>query len=207
MGTTKTHRYLVAGRIPESAPAAISYTHALIAALTGNVHVPSPNPPIATLSALLAKLEVAETATKARTKGTVEARNAAMGALRSALQAEKATIQQVADADPDNALAIIGSTSLGVRKITPRTKAPFAVTQGAVSGSVHLAVKAAGVRAAYDWEWSSDGGKTWNQAPSTTQAKTTVLALPVGTSVLFRFRSVTPKGESDWSQPLALLVK
>jgi hypothetical protein len=34
-----------------------------------------------------------------------------------------------------------------------------------------------------------------------------VTALPVGTNVQFRFRSLTPKGQADWCQPLAILVK
>jgi hypothetical protein len=205
--TKKPRRTLIAGRIPTAAPAAISYTHALIAALTGNAHVTAPNPPLTTLTDLVTKLEAAETATKTRAKGTIEARNAAMTSLKSALEAERATIQLVADADPDNAQAIITSTSLSVRKVGSHTKAPFAVKQGDVSGSVRLAVKSAGARASYDWEWSADAGKTWTAVASTTQAKTTIVGLPVGTSVQFRFRAITPKGQGDWSQPIALLVK
>jgi hypothetical protein len=34
-----------------------------------------------------------------------------------------------------------------------------------------------------------------------------VTALPAGTTVQFRFRSLTPKGQTDWSQPTSLLVK
>ena len=62
-------------------------------------------------------------------------------------------------------------------------------------------------RAAYDWEWSSDGGKTWQQAPGTLQAKTTITGLPVSVTCLFRFRSVTKAGESDWSNAITLVVK
>ena len=205
--TNKPRRALIAGRIPTAAPAAISYTHALIAALTGNAHVTTPNPPIATLTDLVTKLEAAETATKTRAKGTIEARNAAMSSLKSALEAERSTIQLVADADPDNAQAIITSTSLSVRKIGARSKAPFAVKQGDVSGSARLAVKSAGPHASYDWEWSADAGKTWTAAPSTTQSKTTIFGLPVGTGCSFRFRAITPKGQGDWSQTITLIVK
>jgi len=42
---------------------------------------------------------------------------------------------------------------------------------------------------------------------ASTQAKTTLFGLPVGTSVHFRFRALTPKGQGDWSQPIALIVK
>jgi hypothetical protein len=205
--TTSTHHLIIAGKIPTASAPLISYAHALIAALTGNAHVPNPAPPIATLSALLGTFETAETATVSRTKGTVGARNAARAALRSALKTEVATIQAAADADPENAEAIITSTTLTVRKPPVRTKAPFAVKAGTVSGSAILTVKSAGTHASYDWEMSVDGGKTWTDVPSTTRTKTTVTALPVGTAVQFRFRSLTPKGQSDWSQPTGLLVK
>ena len=205
---TLAHRQvLIAAHIPASPSRLVTFTHALIAALTGNVHVPSPNPPIATLVDLASKLETAETATKTRAAGTVAARNAAKVALVSALKTEVATIQAIADADPDNAAAIITSTSLNLRKKPAQAKAPFAAKQGAVSGTVHLAAKSAGARAAYDWEWSTDGGKTWTQVESTTKAKTSIAGLPAGTTVTFRFRSVTPKGQSDWSAPLSFLVK
>jgi hypothetical protein len=139
--------------------------------------------------------------------GTVGVRNAARTALKSAIKAEVATIQAAADADPDNAEAIITSTSLTVRKVGVRVKALFAVTQGPVSGTAILVVKSAGYHASYDWQMSVDGGKTWTEIPSTTRTKTSVPALPVGTTVIFRFRSLTPKGQSDWSQPIGLLVK
>lgn len=70
-----------------------------------------------------------------------------------------------------------------------------------------LAAKAAAQGASYDWEWSSDGGKTWTQVPSTLQAKTTISCLPVATTVLFRFRSVVKTGEADWCQPISFVVK
>jgi hypothetical protein len=72
---------------------------------------------------------------------------------------------------------------------------------------VKLVTRSAGPRSAYDWEYSTDGAKTWTQLPSTVQAKTTMGALPVGTAVQFRFRSVTKGGESDWSLPVTLIVK
>jgi len=81
------------------------------------------------------------------------------------------------------------------------------VTFGPISGSAHLAAKAAGSRAAYDWEFSLDGGKTWTAANTTLQARTVITGLPVATSVMFRFRAVLKGGAADWSQPISLLVK
>ena len=49
----------------------------------------------------------------------------------------------------------------------------------------------AGHRASYEWEYSTDGGKTWVTTPVTLQAKTTILGLTAGTTVQFRHRPVT----------------
>jgi hypothetical protein len=61
-------------------------------------------------------------------------------------------------------------------------------------------------RAAYRWQYSTDGGKTWVDASETLQAKTAVTGLPVGTTVQFRYRSVIKGGASDWSAPLSMVV-
>jgi len=172
--TTTTSHLIVAGKIPTASAPLTAYTRGLIAGLTGNAHISNPQPPIVTLTSLLGTFEAAETATVSRTKGTVGTRNSARTALRSALKTEVATIQTAADADPDNAEAIITSTSLTTRKVPVRTKAPFAVNAGTVSGAAILEVKSAGTHASYDWEMSVDGGKTWTEIPSTTKVRTTV---------------------------------
>jgi hypothetical protein len=96
---------------------------------------------------------------------------------------------------------------MSVRKSPVRAKAPFAVKQGPLSGTVKLTVKAAASRASYEWEWSGNGGSTWTPVLPTLVAKTTIASLPVATSCEFRFRATTKAGVTDWSQPITLLVK
>jgi hypothetical protein len=79
--------------------------------------------------------------------------------------------------------------------------------QGTVSGSAKLVAASAGRRASYEWQYSTDGGKTWVMAPSTLQAKTTVTGLTPGATVDFRYRPVTKTGEGNWSQTVQLIVK
>jgi hypothetical protein len=69
---------------------------------------------------------------------------------------------------------------------------------GSVSGTA-LLVAPATHRAAYEWQCSADGGKTWSVLPPTLQAKTSVTALQTGATVQFRYRSVTKTGAGDWS--------
>jgi hypothetical protein len=205
--TSTAHRAIAVSKFPKNAPGMSAFTHALIAAMSGNALIPNPNPSIATLTTLVTTVDTTETATKTRTKGTVAARNAALAALEVALHATKANIQQLADASPEQADAIIASVGMSVRKTAVRVKAPFAVEQGTLSGTAQLTAKAAALRASYEWEWSGNGGSTWTPVLPTLKAKTTVTGLPVATSCQFRFRSVTKAGVSDWSQPITLLVK
>ena len=207
MSTTHQNRVFVALKLPLPVPKLIKVTQGIIAAQTNNPHIPSPSPSLATLTTALDALVTTEAATKTRAAGTVAARNVARTTLLTLMHAAKASVQQLADATPEQGEAIITSAGMGVRKTPGQTKPPFAAKQGAVSGTVVLAARAAAVRASYEWEWSGDGGKTWTAVPPTLQAKTEIPGLPVATTVQFRFRAVTKAGAGDWSQPTALLVK
>lgn len=205
--TTKTHRLVAVSKFPTAVVALLKFTQALIAALTNNSFFTDAGPIIAALQAGFTKLDTAETAAKTRAVGTVAARDKAKADLLVALHGAKSYVQQKADANPEQAQALIESATMAVRKTPIRVKVGFTVKPGPVTGSVHLAARAAGRRASYEWEWSADGGKTWTLLPSTLQAKTTVPNLPVGTNCAFRFRAVTKTGEGDWSQIVTMLVK
>ena len=207
MRSTIIHRVLAALNLPEHVPDQIKSGEAVQSALTNNPNFPLPDPIIAAFNAALAKYSAAETAAQTRAKGTVAARNAAKVIYVGALHALKARIQQVADANPEQAEAIITSTSLAVKKSALRQKQGFVAKYGATSGTVHVTAPAAGARASYEWQYSIDGGKTWVAAPNTLQAKTTITGLPVATVVEFRYRVTTKTGQGDWSLPTSLLVK
>ena len=70
-----------------------------------------------------------------------------------------------------------------------------------------LSTVSAGTRASYLWQYSIDGGKTWIDVPGTAQAKTTIAGWSRGTTVLFRYRTITKGGQSDFVPALAFLVK
>jgi hypothetical protein len=116
-------------------------------------------------------------------------------------------VQGIADLDMANAAAIIQSAGFAVRKVPTHRARVFAVIQGAMSGSVKVVAPIGAKRASYDWQWSTDGGKTWQLAPSTLQARTTLQGFAAGSTVSFRYRVTTKAGEAEWSQPIAFLVK
>jgi hypothetical protein len=205
---TTTPRSIAVLNLPTTVAALINLAQAIVIALANNPHIPSPTPTIAALTAAIAALVTTENAALTRVKGAVVQRNAARKALVQLLELLRANVQSLADADPDNALTIIESAGIGVRKPTARKPRVFAATQGTVSGSAKLMAPSAGTRTSYEWEVSTDGGKTWVAAPPSIQAKTTIPGLASGTTVQFRYRAVTPKtGASDWSAPVGLLVQ
>ena len=93
------------------------------------------------------------------------------------------------------------------KRIPPRIKAELTITPGVVSGTARIVAKAVASRAAYEWQWSADGGKTWTALSPTLPARTTATGLPVGTLCSFRFRALIRTGEGDWSQTVTYLVK
>jgi hypothetical protein len=200
------HRVTVALNLPRSVPNLIKLGKSIVQSMTGNTWFSSPNPTLTNVSAGLEALETSETTVKARTKGAVEARNVKYVAATILLRQLRDYVQQVADAHMADAEAIIQSAGMGVKKSGKATKAPLAASAGVVSGAVHLAAQAAAARAANQWEWSLDG-KTWNVAPTTLQAKTTIVGLTPGALVYFRHRPVTKAGEGDWSQVVSVIVK
>jgi hypothetical protein len=203
----QNRQYIVTLNLPRPTPALVKYALSVVQAMTGNPSYPSPAPTLATVTAAITALEAAETATLARTRGSVPVRNEKRLALVMLLRQLRGYIQTVADANPDTAVSVIESAGVGVRKATARKPRVFEVKPGAVSGSAELVAALASRRASYEWETSTDGGKTWVLARSTLQAKATVTGLTPGAVVQFRYRPVTKAGEGDWSQPLSLVVK
>jgi len=200
-------RTFVALYLSTSAPALISVAKAIVDRMTGNAAVPDPLPALPDVSAAISALDAAETAAQSRAKGTVAARDEKRDALTTMLHQLKASVQRAADANREQARAIIESTGMSAGRTPARPGRVFGATPGAVSGSIRLVAAAATHRAAYDWEYSVDGGQNWRGVPSTMQAKTTLAGLTPGASVAFRYRALTKTGEADWSQPVSIIVR
>jgi hypothetical protein len=192
--------------LPRSVPALIVFAEGIVKRMTGNTAFPSPAPALTVVTAAIDDLRTAETGALARTKGATAARNAKRTALVALLQQLRAHIQATADANPPSAASVIESAGVAVRKTPTRHARTFIAKPGRVSGVATVVAATAARRASYEWQYSADGGKTWLTAPSTLQAKTEIPGLTPGATVQFKYRSVTKTGESDWSQPVSLLV-
>jgi len=205
--TTITHRSIASLKLPNKVPAMITYVQGMVKALTGNPAFPATAPTLAAVTEAVTELQTAETAALARTKGAVAVRNEKRTALVTLLHQLLGQIQTAADASPATAASMIQSAGIAVKKTPVRAKRTFAAKPGAVSGSVTLVTDAAARRAFYEWQYSTDGGKTWVSSASTLKTTTTVAGLTPGASVMFRYRAGTKTGEGDWSQTATIIVK
>jgi hypothetical protein len=207
MSKPTVHRAIVSLRLPSPVPLLIAVARAILLAMTGNAYFQNPTPTLAVFLAAIVDLENAESTAQSRTKGAVQARNDKRIALLLLLDELKSFVQKVADADKEHGAAIIHSAGMGQRKTGVHAPQVFHAKLGSVSGSVHLVTASAGPRSSYDWEWSIDGGKTWQVAPSTTRAKTVFTGLVPATTVWFRSRALTKAGEGDWTAPISIVVQ
>ena len=185
----------------------ITHAQSVATSIAGNTtEFPAPNPSMATFQADIAALVTAETAVLARTKGAVETRNAKLAVVKSDLENLRNYVQAVSDANPSNAAAMIEGAGMTTRKVTLHDKADLSIKQGSVSGTVVALSKAAGKRAAYGWQYSTDQ-KTWTSLAPTLQAKTGVSGLIPGTLYYFRVQPLLKTGEQNWSGVVSFLVK
>ena len=208
MATThkSTPRSVVTLALPRSVPALIVYAKGIVTRMQGNPSLPNPAPTLATVTTAIDELQAAETAALARTKGAAALRDEKRKALLALLQQLRSYIQSTADADEANGPSIIEGAGVALRKQPTRHARAFAAKPGRTSGVATIVAASAGHRAAYEWQYSTDGGKTWVPAPSTLQAKTSVAGLAPGATVQFKYRAVTRTGQGDWSQAVSMMV-
>jgi hypothetical protein len=203
-----THKRIVSLNLPRSVYALLGIARAIAHAMDANKTFPSPDPALAEINTAADDLESTQNLVKSGAKSAVADRNAKAAALVDLLEQEKAYVQKVANAgDPAHAADVILSAAMNVKHVPVRAPRVFGATPGPVSGSAKLVAKSAGPRSSYEWQYSTDGGKTWQAAPPTVQAKTVVIGLQPGVSHAFRYRTVTKAGPSDWSDPAMLLVR
>lgn len=196
---------LVALHLPRSHADLIVYANHIVQAMTKNAHFPTPTPPLATVTTDIQVLEAAEVTAKHHAKGDAQARDLALTKVVSDIHGLGAYVQSVADANEAEAAAIIASAGMGTHPHGVHAKPELAAHMGP-GGLVILRALAAGKHAAYEWQMSTDAGKTWTALPVTNKANTTVSGLAIGATVAFRFRATVGSAAGDWSQTVTLLV-
>ena len=182
------------------------YGRHVVTCMTGNNKVPNPNPPLSAITAACAALDVSQAAMPGN-KAATDRRDADWLALLLLLHHELDYVNSEAEQQttPAEAAAVITGSGFSIRKGYTRNKDTLAAKYGLASGEVKLDAKAVARDASYYWQWSTDM-KNWVSLPETKKASTTVTGLTPATTCYFRFRALTRKGMSDWSQVISLLV-
>lgn len=173
----------------------------------GNTALPSPSPSLAAFGADVDAFDTALTKAKDGTPTAVTDRDAKALKVHQDIGHIIDYVQSVADtqASAADAIAVIVSAGLQVKKTSTHKKPELAVKYTGLSGEVLLAALAIAGAGAYYWEFSLDQ-KAWTTAPETTIGKTTVAGLTPGQVYYFRFRALTKKGKSDYSQVVSLIM-
>ena len=192
-------------KVPKQKKALSPYGRHVVTCMTGNAKVQSPNPPLSAITAACAALDVSQAAMPGNTATTAQ-RDADWLALLQLLHHELDCVNSVAEqqTSPAEAEAVITGSGFAVRKGFTRNKDTLAAKYGA-SGEANLEARAVAPDASYYWQWSTDQ-KNWVSLPETKKASTTITGLTPATTYYFRFRALTRKGMSDWSQTVTLLV-
>jgi hypothetical protein len=168
---------------------------------------PSPVPTVVTFGVDIAALDVAQTATQTKTKGTVQTRDAKLAVVITDLNHLRAYVQTVVDADPTNAATIAHDAGMGLRKPFARSKNDVSAKPNkTVSGSVDVMAKLSQKHESHEWQYSTDGGKSWTSVASTLRATTTISGFTPGTAVMVRHRAITKTGPDAWSQAVSLIA-
>ena len=200
----KTTHTRIAAHIPNAIGELVLHAQAIVKKMTANPHVPSPTPTLAQITADIAALQDAES-TVHTSKGATAPRNAKAQVVINGLHALEGCVQAAADADPAQAVEIMTSAGFAPVVHGAHPSAPLTAKMGP-GGVVLLRAHAGAARSVYEWQVSSDGGKTWTSLPATNHAHTSDAALAVGTTYSFHVRANKGDVIGDWSQAVTLLV-
>jgi hypothetical protein len=188
---------------------AFIYKMKLIVIDIGNnaAYFPTPSPTLALLTTNIGKLEAAEALAKTRAPGAVSARDIVYDLLLTNQRNILIYVQQQADLGATELVSIniIQSAGLDVQLNGKHVKPPIAAKSG--NNQVKLIAKAVEFAGSYNWDISSDLGKTWTNITTTTQASYTVKGLTTGDILQFRVRAILPAGPNPWSIAVSAVVQ
>ena len=174
----------------------------------------TPNPTIQVIDGQVVIVNKAETLAQTRAKGSAGARNVQRSILVGMLEADLTYIQGIADnaSTPEQAANILQLGGVVVAAVGQHAKQILTVTQAQPGGLVLLdafarVLKNGAKSAFFNWQSTSDGGKTFVNLPSTPKSKTTAAGFTPLTTVGFRVCFTGPTAiPGEWSQIVSFLV-
>jgi len=202
----KRNRNPVAMNLPTTVALLIVFGRHVVQKMTGNPWFASLAAMLVAFSAHLDALEKSEATAKGKGKGAASARNDDLKVVLDDLNGIQAAVQDTANRNAAQADTIIESAGLSSKKRGRYQKPPLSARMAAVPGLVTVRAKAVKRGAAYEWQYSMDGGSTWVPMGTTTVASTVLQGVKVGVTYEFRFRTTRNAATSEWSQTVSLYV-
>jgi hypothetical protein len=199
-------RNVIALNLPLVVAKLILFVRLVIQKMTNNTWFPNPVPTLAQISKDVDDLETAEAKARDGGKGTRAARDLAVDVVVEDMVLLGGYIRKVCNDNPGQTDLIIDSSGFSRRKFTKRDKAELAAQLGSAPATIRLDAKARARGSLYEWQWSSDGGRTWVTLGITDGANTTFTGVTAGTTYSFRFRTTRKGAVSDWSQTVTFTV-
>ena len=183
------------------------FARAVVVAMTGNAHFPTPSPALSVITTDANNLEAAHTAAQTRAKGTSPHMHAMAKVLELSLQALANYVENIANADPNNAEAIITSAGMEMKKTGLQNPRVLHVVASA-KGQVTLTCPASR-DASYRWDVAT-GDPTieanWKMLIEVRQSKHIQNGLISGTYYHFRVWTLAIKGLQPVSQVISTMV-
>jgi hypothetical protein len=176
----------------------------------------SANPPLPAFLTLIQNLSTANQAVGNRTIGAAANRDVQRDLLYTGMESEKTVVQVLADANRARAVTLIQNAGLLIAKSNAHAKALLALRLGTPIGTVICEANVSLLVATlskpsqgkfFNWQSTIDGGKTFQDAPSTPVGMTTIHGFAPLTTVGVRVSMTTAKeGTTPWTDVVTILV-
>ncbi len=183
------------------------FARGVVIAMAGNANFPAPLPALSVITTDANNLETAYIAAQTRAHGTAAQKAAMVKVLQLSLQALAHYVELIANADPNNAEAIITSAGMTAKKATvhaPRILHVVASAKGEVTLTCPVTKNAT-----YKWEVAT-GDPTieanWKLLDEVRQSKFVQAGLISGTLYHFREWTIGVKGIGPVSQVVSTTV-
>jgi hypothetical protein len=188
----------------------IAFAQRVVEKMTDNPYFPTATQTLASTTSAIAAYQDAISAS-ATTKGLKGRRTSSKRALLKLLNRLRDIVRVAAEADSANALMIVESAGMTLKKYALPFKALISVAQAkvagrVVSGSVVCNAKAPGIPTSYFWFYSLDQ-EDWTAVPMAMKSKLTISGLTRGKTYYFRYYTVTRKGTSGPTQVFSFMVE
>jgi hypothetical protein len=186
----------------------VQFARAVVIAMTGNIHFPTPLPVLTQITSDANDLEVASNAAQTHAKGMHAIEVAKSKALQLSLQLLAHYVEGVANGDPNNAESIILSAGMQIKKQTnpgPRILSAKSNNKGEVT-LTNPAVRSA----SYRWEIATlDPTIDANWKFFTEDKKSKIVRTGLANSTMYHFRvyTLTKTGTSTASQVITVTVQ